>query len=338
MQTRLIPMLCVLALNGCASMSSAPYIRGLGSTTAQKIEDEQQRDKLSYLARYLLTADDRQKQAARIKKVHPGWTQFDTHGALSMATSQALTGNMLSNSGTQVYGATMAALTVASMLMPDGSMENVSGFYLPPQFNGAAIDNEEQARNAYWQWREKQIAATASAFQREYRCIYQCESPAMRIYELHLAPGLAGNKYAYNPPYIYIRAELHQGKMLPAPDDALLAWALGFTPKWATADGNTAPMTLLEASLDKQGLPQYQNEAPLVSRNDPFKTTMGRDLMRQLYAGSEYDFIAQRGFGKDRMAYRGDIYTFGFRHTGGFMQFKSVEKPEAPANTGERGS
>ena len=65
---------------------------------------------------------------------------------------------------------------------------------------------------------------------------------------------------------------------------------------------------------------------------------MGRDLMRQLYAGSEYDFIAQRGFGKDRMAYRGDIYTFGFRHTGGFMQFKSVEKPEAPANTGERGS
>ena len=66
MQTRFIPLLCVLALGGCAGMSKDPYIRGLGTTSSQKIEDEQQRDKLSYLARYLLTADDRQKQAARI--------------------------------------------------------------------------------------------------------------------------------------------------------------------------------------------------------------------------------------------------------------------------------
>ncbi|MEN9456899.1 MAG: hypothetical protein RL210_2418 [Pseudomonadota bacterium] len=336
MQTRFIPLLCVLALGGCAGMSSDPYIRGLGSTSLQRIDDEQQRDKLSYLARYLLTADDRQRQSANIKNVHPGWTEFNTHGALSMATSQALTGNMLSNSGTQVYGATMAALTVASMLMPDGSMENVSGFYLPPQFNGATIDNEEQARNAFWQWRERQIAAAAQSVQREFRCVFQCDSKSVRIYELRLASGQSGSNYIYNPPILYIRAELYKGEMVPAADDPLLSWALGFTPRWATPDGNTAPITLMEASLDKEGKPEYKDGDPLINHHEPFKTTLGRNLVRQIYAGSDYDFIARRGFANDYMAFRGDIYTFVFRHYGGFIEFKRVEKIEPPVSSSEK--
>lgn len=224
-------LLAIVAMGGCASMSNDPYIKDISVPRREKIESAEQRDKLSYLARFVLSADDRQQQRARIQKVHPGWTEFDTHVAVSAIASQATTANMFSRSGSNTFGNAFVALSVASMFLPDGSMDNTSGFFLPARLNGADIDKADAALTVFWQWREKQVAQAAGALQRESRCVFQCDSPAMRIYELRTAANakpLPG--YIYNPELLYVRIELFQGNMKPAAEDTLQSWALGFIP------------------------------------------------------------------------------------------------------------
>ena len=337
-QLLVLTFAATIGLGGCASVYSDPHYKDTSVPRREKIADAEMRDKLSYLARYVLTADDRQKQRARIQKEYPGWTEFDTHTALAMGAAQLSSGNIFSRGGSNTFGNVSLALSVASMLLPDGSMDNTSGFYLPAKLDGVALESAEAARDAFWQWREKELAQAAKALQRESRCIYQCDSPALRVYELRtIANGQPDPRYIYNPQVLYVRTELFQGSMKPVIDDPVQSWALGFVPKWSAGDGNVAPVVLMDARLDESGKPQFKENAPLITSKDPMKTPLGRDFYRRFYANSDFDFFVMSGIFKDWLGYRGEIYGYSFRNSGSFIHYKAVEKAPPQPESGVKG-
>lgn len=336
----IIAAIGVLALAGCAS--NDPFIRDSGRPNLKTLTSVEQSDKLSYLARHLLTSKDRKYQDARLQKklvdTSNSTIKIETPGTIGMLAAQASTGNMFTSKGAQIYTNTGLALTAASMAMPaasmlmeSGAMDGVSGFYLPPGVDGQPLDDATQATQQFWKWREQQVARAAGATQRSWRCIWQCDSQAVRVYALQRTNLQPDQRYLYNPTLLYVRVSLFNGSMKPVAADPLLSWALGFVPKWSSGEGNTAPLTLQEAKLDQSGNPEYKDDVPLVSWHQPVSTPLGRDLLRQLYAGSEFDFFATRGLSSDWMGYHGEIYSFDKRNGDGFIEYRVEEKPPVVA-------
>jgi hypothetical protein len=316
-------------LAGCAS---SPYSTdALRGPDRIELQDQQQIAKLSYLGRFILDAQDRDKLSAKIDQTYRpsvGDTS-SASAAVGMATAQIVNGSTMSVPGRETAGTVFVALRTIDMFMPDGSMSISGGLYLPDVWDGHPLDTPEDALQAAWSYVDKRIRESAKATGRSVECTGACEDKTYRAYLLTQKDTLATDyRFTYNPKYILMEYRISPDGMQPYKADPREIWALGFTPKWYAGDGRMAFPLFREVDVDENLQPKKNKDGSYAKNSlRPHDVHIGRELLRTFYDDGGYGFYITNEFLSSKvMSYRGKLYGFLVVSDRRFIEYELKEQ------------
>lgn len=324
-------VLASLWLSGCAH---SPRSKDMAlKPDLIEMKNKEQMDKLSYLGRFILSAEDRGKLTKRITDSYsPGFA--NTAGpevGVGMVAAQMVNGSMISPQGFNTAATVGVAFRTINLFLPDGSLDTASGLFLPEQWNGRALVSKEDAQQAAWEYVDQRVKSSAAAVGRTAICTLHCEDDVYRVYLLTLSDNLQGSyKFRYNPKYIVMDFWIGKDGMQPYKPDNTEIWALGFTPKWYAGDGRLAVPRFREVSLDEQNRPRHEKNGDYSTENPYVNAVpLGRELLRHFYDdGVGYGFyVIDRMITGRFMSYRGKTYSFNSPSNSHFIRFEATEKP-----------
>ena len=323
MITRIAPILFVYSLIvGCGS---TPYSKEIWMEPEKvSIQDDQEKQKIGYLARYLMPKEEALKLDKNIQSSQ--WLSDDLmRTSAGFAGSLLQTGNPFSTPGVNAFGNLNTALTVASWLLPDGGiMENVSGIYLPKTWNGKTISTQEEAKEIGITHTEQQLQKTAVSLNLKYSCIANCDSTMSRVYHLAYTPETDFSHLVYQAPEgVYVAThwlDLVQSKQTNPVENA----AVGFDIGWQSPAGNTWVIGFYGAPIldenGKVGIREGENGYvyPLVQDLLNY-TELGRMLYREYSNDGGYLFMGSDDQVPNMVAFDGKLYSFSSRRADRFI-------------------
>ena len=326
---RILFLTLSVLISGCGS---TPYSKEIWAEPGQvKIGNEKERQKVSYLARYLMPKDEALKLDKDIRNSE--WINDATlKTAASFTGSLLQTGNPFSTAGVNAAGNLTTALTVASWLLPeDGIMENISGIYLPGVWKGKAIETQEQAKIIAINHTESQLRKTAERYNLNYECIASCESMMSRVYLLGLTPETDFSHLVYQAPGgIYVTThwfDLSRPEHLNSVENA----ALGFNIGWQTPPGNTWLVNFYGTPLlnDEGEVVISEGENGYIYPSVRHKlnyTELGRMLYKTFNDDGGYLFMGSEDQVPRMVAYNGKLYSYISRRAKRFIDRELVEE------------
>ena len=324
-----------VALAGCASMTSDPYLKDI-LTYPERIEfeNEDEQKRVSYIARYLMEEDDRQKLEAEFSQTTYNKGLDETDLAVgSMMITDASVGVLGSSSGHTVGVAVFAAGAVLGEIF-DGAMDMVGGVYLPKELNGNTLNTQEEAQNALYDLIGEKMVRIAKSKGMEVKCISDCRGNNATYH--------FKNKGNPNPGYIYwpddILLKINMQPLSRVIPNSVRDAALGFPVVWST--GGVSSFLVwggAEPYFDENGeviLKKRDGRAyyePSLRRGIA-KTRIGRDMLNSFYDDNYFIFSDSDiypyvvYFGGEKYSYIGDSST-------NFVKYKLEEdafivKPE----------
>lgn len=314
MITRIAPILFVYSIIvGCGS---TPYSKEIWMEPEQiSIQDNKEKQTVSYIARYLMTKEEALKLDENIRGSEWVGNALLAPTA-SLAGSLLATGNPLSLSGVNTFSDLNTALTVASWLLPEGGiMEKVSGIYLPKTWDGEFIETADRAKEVAIEHTEAQLRKTATAHNLSFSCIASCSSMVSRVYHLALTEKTDFSQYIYQAPGgVYVTTHWFD---LEKPEQANLVEnaAVGFDIGWRPEPGNTWVVNFWGTPiLDENGdveIGKLDNGFvyPSVS-HDLGWTDLGLSLYKSFSDDGGYLFVGSEEPVPAFFAYKGKTYSY----------------------------
>ncbi|MBF0471835.1 MAG: hypothetical protein HQL48_10735 [Gammaproteobacteria bacterium] len=327
---RLIGLLVFfVTLSGCAS---SPYYQEISyKPPTIEISDEQEKQNVSYLARYMMSRNSRrafvaQLQAEERQRLASLKSWGDTGVEVAMATD-VVTGELLNTTG-QNLGSAMVGVGVGLELLDSvfsqmADFDQVSQGFLPAEVNGEAILTAERASQVMMGQVQMRLERFAAEKGFHLSCIGGCTAD-MRYYQLRSATPETLATYHYNPATDDrlqqlgnrdLFAVINLSRMRPTEQDPLRDRALGFTPAWETPTGNTFVVRLFAgAKTGADGEPLvYRNEAGVldmsVGRN-LVATQLGREFFSTLFDGDLGAYYFDNDIYPHTGYFRGKVYTW----------------------------
>lgn len=316
-------------LVGC---SSNPYMKEIWMKPDEvKIEDEQELQKISYLARYLMPRDEALKLDKEIQASQ--WVSDSTLQTAAGFTGSLLqTGNPFSTSGVNAFSEINAALTVASWLMPeDGIMEEISGIHLPKNWQGTAIETQEQAKRIGIEHTEERLQRTASSLNLSYSCIANCESTMSRVYHLAYTEETDFSHLVYQAPKGVYVVTHWLDLVQPEQPNPVVNAVVGFDIGWQSPAGHSWMVHFYaDPALDANGdaiIREGKNGYVYPVVQDKLNyTELGRMLYRELNNDGGYLFMGSHDQVPRMVAYNGTLYSYTSRRADRFIDSELVEK------------
>ena len=281
------------------------------------------RDRVSYVARYLLPSDDRNKFINNLLEKKSGGCSdcifssglFISNGASSVAGSGFGVGLMALDMGLSVVG-----------FFADGSLDKVSGFVMPTEFNGITISSAEQARRLAATYSEEKLFSAADELGYSISCAYGCDD-ARRIYRLKSVDPSKQAHYIYKPEDIAVLAIFGEMKEVTKVSGIDIA-VYGFEPKFATMPGHQWYFSFgaypvldesgqIDVSINDNG-PTFHMKKRLDG------TAIHREFLKKIYNDSYSYFGDSKEYPKV-IAYEGKLYSYIIDNSNGFIKYSLVE-------------
>ena len=209
----------------------------------------------------------------------------------------------------------------------DGAITWTSGFWMPERFNGARIDNAEDAWQVAVEHTDTQIIKAGRALGFNVECVYGCEiAGKSRVFKLSQASASVYEKFQIKldgPIYVNaIRSELIKAEM-PHPAYTEL---LGFKPVWTSKLGNYWKTQIVsDPVLDEEGrfIPMLDHNKEMMPKflGNLERTKICRELMREIYDDGGYMFYATDWPSNGWLAFRGELYFFKWK-SDEFIKYK----------------
>ncbi|AKH68392.1 hypothetical protein IMCC21906_00699 [Spongiibacter sp. IMCC21906] len=281
-------------------------------------------DRVSYVARYLLPSDDRSKFINNLLEKKSG-------GCSNCIFSSGL---FVSNSASSVTGSGLGVGLMALDMglsvinfFADGSLDRVSGFVMPKEFNGVAISSTEQAQSLAASYSEAKLISAAEGIGYSISCVYGCDG-MRRIYRLISVNPSKQAHYIYKPDDIAVLAIFGEMKEVANPSEIDIA-VYGFEPKFTTTPGNQWFFSFGgDPVLDETGqinISIGENGASFQMRKGLEGTKIHRDFLKNIYSDS-YSFYGNSDDYPSVIAYEGILYSYIVDSSNGFVKYRLVER------------
>jgi len=330
-----------LTFAGCNSLKPALY-----SKSPEFIEIGSDKDELlevDYIARYMMSADERLELEAHMNKVEVK-RESSGNGAtgIGLASTIMLGNNPLSNSGVSTAGRVSlgvdAAFIAYSVFGPDGSADHISKIYLPHIEVGKALSEVEEASKYAKSYTAQRIKLFAENEGRIFSCIYGCEGKAS-IYRLTKKGFTGAETYDvsrrgteipegeyYDPPVLYVR--LNGAELKKSRSDPLRDRILGFTPYWESRYPNGWQVVLgTDFKRDQRGNIIFVNnkifgKTPKKMLLPTENTPLARRFLRTLTGGDNLIYRGNSDYVAKSFAMKGKVYSFVLRWFKSFILFE----------------
>ncbi len=318
-----LSVLC-LFLAACASTPKTDFERDWGHDPVRE-EMAANDDMLSYLARYMMDAEDRKDLTAKLYK------QYATDDALKASLAQYAGYNHFNDSVGMDIATLQAGVSLIADFLDEGSMENISGIALPGEVDGVYIESPEQAWQIATRHSERQLESVARQFDMELICDFGCNEER-RIYRLVQKNPARLAQYMYKPVGdIIVVATWTKLERIEKPD-IFEAKARGFLPVWSTRPGHMwLTGFYAEPVLDAQGKIQYrkneQGETYPLANKSLLGVRLGRDMAREYYSDAGFLHAGSDDVYPGYFAFKGTLYSYILRDERRFIIFQLKETP-----------
>lgn len=305
-----------LLMLGCAR---SPYLKDkhrddIKTTDVDSKAEVELVEKIGYLSRSLMEADDRAEIVARIRQKEIEFNSgmnAGTSGGIASATVNLTQGTLNSTNASQVGLAVSAGSFLLGEVF-DGSYENFARVWLPAVINGKDISTPEQAAQAYQELHEAKVAELAKKLGWTYKCVIYCDKNNKVYYFKNNGQKLS-DKYFYQPNDFYLSTYIEWG-FEEVKDDDPVKYLLGSDIKWRSK-GQTGLRTSLHAEAVKNedgslkivvaenGITDYYY------KKDLKPTLLGQQIMSEQF-DSPYMIDGTQETIPPRIYYNNDVYLF----------------------------
>jgi len=316
-----------LVLTACKSTPADPSIEAERNSLNQvtlvteieaTAEGSQAINSTRYLARNLMSTEDREELRKKIASEAPGWNP--ANATIGFIGSAALTGNPFSVEGGTTSVSIKAALDLASYVF-DGAHEKIGQMWLPKNVNGITIESPEQAKSIAEQ-------LTVDALNKAYDKLG---------YDLHYSGTMQNG---YNKLYSGVLRDNSQATALPKKPkhivailttleykevdkvDPVEALALGFTPAYHSSPAGHQITILGGHKTDANGnveMMKSEDGHDVVSvQKSLWQTATGRNLYREI--SKELPWVQGDDSMNNRyVVHNGSVYSFFSTSPTGFL-------------------
>ena len=281
-------MICA-GVYGCTTLEGNPFLYDATDYPDRKqLDDDDLKLRLSFMAREMMEADDREKLLAEIYEadVVKKWGYMQTSTAVSMGAD--LSKQTINTPLGQDLGLAVGAIGFVFGEIKDGSMDVISQAFLPAEFRGEKLDTVEQANSALSRFTRDKIIDIARKYNWEYKCLAQCDSLNQIFSLVREKKEIDSSSYYFQPKIIVVKT-----LMLPMVrvenGDPVSAFA-GFPVKWKSPQGNTYLVQffsepVLDGSNKIKILYSEDNDIYYpVARRSLVRTRIGREILNDFHS------------------------------------------------------
>jgi hypothetical protein len=304
----------LLALAGCTAIIDDPwYTDTIANPDRIKLENETEKLKINYLARYLMEGDDRDELTAEVSQseIVQRWGALEYSTASSMATD-AVVGDLGSPLGRDIGGTVLVAGMVLGEIF-DGSMDNVSQAWLPEEIDGQTLDTAEAANDFLVKHTYQKAKALAEKLAWSFECVFNCDGMNQIFLISRPKTDNTQRQYIYVPEHIVVVTNIVPVEPVK-PDDPISA-LLNLPVKWRTPVGDSYRFHLYADPIfnDDGSMKVLTNEEtgisyPAVNRR-VITTHLGRDILRFVH-DTELTLMGTADTHPKLIFHNGKIYSY----------------------------
>lgn len=319
MKKQLLATLCAAAtVAGCVSMSDDPYFRSFGNKPQLvEFDDELNNKRLSYLGRYLVETDTRQKIIANTynKEFIESWSAVDYGTMTSMITDLAV-GDL----GSSLGGDLGAAVAVGGMILGaafSSDHDVVGQAWLPNEFSGVTIDSSAAAHTAFAAFVEQKISNVAEQFGYKAICLGICGERS-KVFLLERQNSVEDHPQWGNQPEQVLAIFHIPAEFEAIEDNDILPIIVGEPIRWKLPPYFTFKMGLYSRIVTDDNGNIVVDEIPsekgyiiesVHAKRDMMRVPLGR-MMMQAFHDTPYTFYANDDLYPSQLYFNGEVYKF----------------------------
>ena len=338
-----IHLLASIFLFGCASYTNDAMLASkLQSYDSEKVSDEGEIYRIGLIGRYMLEPEARQK-VLHIISGNQDYFSKKKSGSFqpTLATStQALTdlsvGQLDSSLGNTLGSAVAIGEMAYYLFSGDGSYDEVSGFYLPEQFEGLVLDTPEAAKQVVIDIYTANLKEGLRKYGYTVTCIHNC-GDNYAIYDAQRTEPVALTSLVYAPRRVGIIIGVDEPIEISL-NDNVSSIAAGFEVKWLAKHVHANRVVMLanpilneDRTIQLTPLPDQPLEMSFRGNPRIQYTDLHHKILKEIYS-NPYLFYGTLDDHPKRLYFNSNVYRITFNSQADGFDSKLIETvPERTA-------